>query len=98
MASSTQKKTTMAKLNREAAVRERRQRKQAKKDARKQASVGQPGQASDALRMPTIGSSVAEFDPGTAELEDSSGNVATASGTDELGGPPGDKRITAETP
>jgi hypothetical protein len=41
MASSSKKKTTMAKLNREAAVRERRQRKQAKKDARKQASVGQ---------------------------------------------------------
>ena len=48
MASSSQKKTTMAKLNREAAVRERRQRKQAKKDARKQASIGHPGQASNA--------------------------------------------------
>ena len=47
MASSSQKKTTMAKLNREAAVRERRQRKQAKKDARKQAPVGNPGQAND---------------------------------------------------
>jgi hypothetical protein len=41
MASSSKKKTTMAKLNREAAVRERRARKQAKKDARKQASVEQ---------------------------------------------------------
>jgi hypothetical protein len=39
MASSSRKKTTMAKLNREAAVRERRQRKQAKKNARKQAAV-----------------------------------------------------------
>ena len=36
MASSSKKKTTMAKLNREAAVRDRRLRKQAKKDARKQ--------------------------------------------------------------
>ena len=35
MASSSKKKTTMAKLNRETAVRERRLRKQAKKDARK---------------------------------------------------------------
>ena len=35
----------MAKLNREAALRERRQRKQAKKDARKQASVDRAGQA-----------------------------------------------------
>jgi hypothetical protein len=41
MASSSQKRTTMAKLNREAALRERRQRKQAKRDARKQASAGQ---------------------------------------------------------
>jgi hypothetical protein len=39
MASSSKKKTTMAKLNREAAVRERRQIKQAKKDARKQAAA-----------------------------------------------------------
>src|SRR5204863_281467 len=46
MASSHQKKTTMAKLNREAALRERRQRKQARKDARKQASRGQADRAS----------------------------------------------------
>ena len=39
MASSSKKKTTMAKLNREAAVRERRLQKQAKKDARKQAAA-----------------------------------------------------------
>jgi hypothetical protein len=38
MASSSKKRTTMAKLNRENAVRERRLRKQAKRDARKQAS------------------------------------------------------------
>jgi hypothetical protein len=35
MASSSKKKTTMAKIMREQAVRERRLRKQAKKDARK---------------------------------------------------------------
>ena len=45
MAGGSQKRTTMAKLNREAALRERRQRKQAKKDARKQASVDRAGQA-----------------------------------------------------
>jgi hypothetical protein len=39
MASSSKKKTTMAKLNRERAVRERRLQKQAKKDARKQAAA-----------------------------------------------------------
>jgi hypothetical protein len=46
MASSSRKKTTMAKLNREAAVRERRVRKRAKKEARKQASMAEPGEAS----------------------------------------------------
>ena len=40
MASSSKKRTTMAKHNRENAVRERRARKQAKKDARKQAAEG----------------------------------------------------------
>lgn len=42
MASSAKKKTTMAKINRENAVRERRLRKQAKRDARKQAAAGRP--------------------------------------------------------
>jgi hypothetical protein len=43
MASSSKKRTTMAKLNRENAVRERRLRKQAKKDARKSAASTQTG-------------------------------------------------------
>jgi len=47
MASSSKKKTTMAKHNREAAVRERRARKQAKKDARKQAAAGPASGPSD---------------------------------------------------
>ncbi|MDP9224409.1 MAG: hypothetical protein M3P18_11265 [Actinomycetota bacterium] len=47
MASSSKKKTTKAKMNRETAVRERRLRKQAKKDARKQAEAGHPGGPSD---------------------------------------------------
>ncbi len=42
MASSSKKKTTFAKMNRENAVRERRLRKQAKKDERKQAAAAQP--------------------------------------------------------
>jgi hypothetical protein len=51
MAASSKKKTTMAKLNREAAVRERRHRKKLRKDARKQAAVlGLTDPASD---MPT---------------------------------------------
>jgi hypothetical protein len=49
MASSGKKKTTMAKLNRERRLRERRIDKQAKKDARKQASTDQPEQFGDAL-------------------------------------------------
>ncbi len=47
MASSSKKKTTMAKMNRETAVRERRLRKQAKKDERKQAAAGHPSEPSD---------------------------------------------------
>ncbi len=48
MASSSKKKTTMAKMNRETAVRERRLRKQAKKDARKQAAADGLSEPSDA--------------------------------------------------
>jgi hypothetical protein len=48
MASSSKKKTTMAKMNRETAVRERRLRKQARKDSRKQAAAeGPPSESSD---------------------------------------------------
>ena len=48
MASSSRKKTTMAKLNREAAVRERRARKAARKNARKQAALEPVDQSSEA--------------------------------------------------
>ena len=47
MASSSKKKTTFAKITRENAVRDRRLRKQAKKDARKQAGAVQPSEPSD---------------------------------------------------
>jgi hypothetical protein len=47
MASRGNKKTTMAKLNRERKLRERRVDKQAKKDARKQASADQRGDYPD---------------------------------------------------
>ena len=49
MASNGKKKTTMAKLNREQRLRERRQDKKAKKDARKLAPVDQPTGQTDAL-------------------------------------------------
>jgi hypothetical protein len=53
MASSGKRKTTMAKLNRERRLVERRLEKQAKKVARKQASADQasdhPGRPSDTL-------------------------------------------------
>ena len=39
MASSSKQKTTMAKLSRERALRERRELKQAKKDARRRAAA-----------------------------------------------------------
>jgi hypothetical protein len=47
MASSSKKKTTMKKLNRENAVRERQSRKLAKKMARKQAAADHAGMPSD---------------------------------------------------
>lgn len=49
MASNARKKTTMAKLNREAAVRERQARKIAKKEAKKLAPVGVAQDADDAV-------------------------------------------------
>jgi hypothetical protein len=48
MASNGKKKTTMAKLNRENRLRERRLEKQARKNARKQASAPHPDRPSDA--------------------------------------------------
>ena len=42
MASNSRQKTTMAKLNRERALRERRQAKEAKKEARKLAAAAPP--------------------------------------------------------
>jgi len=49
MASGSKRKTTMAKLNRERKLLERRQQKQAKKLARKQASADQPSPLEDTL-------------------------------------------------
>ena len=49
MASSGKRKTTMAKLNRERRLLERRGEKQAKKLARKQASADHPSPPSDML-------------------------------------------------
>ena len=48
MASSSKRKTTMAKLNRERKLVERRVEKQAKKDAKKRAAADQPDPHSDA--------------------------------------------------
>jgi hypothetical protein len=54
MASSGKKKTTMAKLDRERRMRERRMDKQARKDARKQeAALGL--EASDEILTPDLG-------------------------------------------
>jgi hypothetical protein len=47
MASKSKQKTTMAKLNRERALRERRLHKQAKKEARRQAAAAAPTAAVD---------------------------------------------------
>jgi hypothetical protein len=47
MASTGKRKTTMAKLNRERRLLERRLEKKAKKDARKRASAPDPGRPGD---------------------------------------------------
>jgi hypothetical protein len=47
MASSGKRKTTFAKLARESRLRERRLEKQAKRDARRQASKNEPPQSGD---------------------------------------------------
>jgi hypothetical protein len=49
MASSGKRKTTMAKLNRERRLLERRLEKKAKKDARKSAAAQGPGQPADTV-------------------------------------------------
>jgi hypothetical protein len=49
MASRGKKKTTMAKLNRETKLRERKLDKQARKDARKQAAAEGPAQPAEPL-------------------------------------------------
>jgi hypothetical protein len=49
MASRGKKKTTMAKLNRETRLRERRAEKQARKDARKNAAEHGPEESEDAV-------------------------------------------------
>jgi hypothetical protein len=57
MASSAKRKTTMAKLNRERAVKERQLRKQARKDERKRAAAAppvMPGEASAAEPGETV--------------------------------------------
>ncbi|MEY2441693.1 MAG: hypothetical protein QOJ46_1119 [bacterium] len=58
MASSGKKKTTMAKLDRERRMREKRMDKQARKDARKYAAAN-PSEAGETL---------AEHEPDDAEL------------------------------
>ena len=52
MGSNKKKKTTMAKLNRETALRERRQQKQARKDARRQAAQAERSSPSEAAGHP----------------------------------------------
>lgn len=47
MASRSKQKTTVAKLNRERAVQERRERKQLRKDVRRQAAAARPADACD---------------------------------------------------
>jgi hypothetical protein len=53
MASSSKKRTTMAKMNRENAVREKRMRKAARKEARKLEDAPETSPVSEPREMPT---------------------------------------------
>ena len=53
MASSSKKRTTMAKMNRENAVREKRMRKAARKEARKLEDAPDTAPASEPRELPT---------------------------------------------
>ena len=71
MSSSGKKKTTMAKLNRESRMRERRLDKQARRDARKQAAAQSARASDDTLTAQTdqsIGPDAPE--PGIPALAD----------------------------
>ena len=63
MASSSKKKTTFAKMNREAAVRDRRLHKEAKRAARKQAALV----PADEPNNTPVGDEIVEEDQPTAE-------------------------------
>jgi hypothetical protein len=69
MASSSKKKTTMAKLSRESRLRERRLDKQAKKDARKRAPAAHADRLGEPIHATTVEplrTGVAEHVPDTA--------------------------------
>jgi hypothetical protein len=66
MASNGKRKTTMAKLNRESKLRERRMEKHARKDARKRTAADQDAPASDV----TEDSSPDGVDPAQHEVGD----------------------------
>jgi hypothetical protein len=74
MASSGKKKTTMAKLNRESRLRERRLDKQARKDARKYAAAN-PSEVDDT----PVDETAEQDDPAAAQLVASSNASASSS-------------------
>ncbi len=73
MASAGKKKTTMAKLNRERKLRERRLDKQTRKDARKSASADLNGESDEML--------TSDSDP---TIRPDAGEIALESGVESL--------------
>jgi hypothetical protein len=69
MASNGKRKTTMAKLNRESKLRERRMEKHARKDARKRTAADQDAAPSD-VTEDTEDSSPESVDPAQHEVAD----------------------------
>jgi hypothetical protein len=77
------KKTTMAKLNRERKLRERRMEKQARKDARKQGSAGRRGHSGDMLTAEAGDMLTAEADQTVASVTEYDAPLAVRSPGDE---------------
>jgi len=69
MASNAKRKTTMAKLNRERKLRERREEKLAKREARRQASADGAGPPDDAAVADGIVESSSDQDPLSAVVQ-----------------------------
>ena len=67
MASTSKRRQTMAKMNRERALKEKREMKQERKDAKKQARLAEEFVAEGELQAPTVDEEIDGSEPDSAE-------------------------------